>query len=141
MEVFRANFLPARVLDKSILCADKVKIGHHAARNGFVEPHFGFFRILRNISPTRSARRIRSSNVSGDLAIEDGVADPPLQAAFPAGWIIISAALIVGLKPRGDRSRFGPPRTLPPELAKKKLQASSPSRSRRISATAPDLDR
>src|ERR1700761_814233 len=101
-EIVGADLLPATVFDKSVLRTDEMKVGHHAAGKGLVEPHIGFGRILRNVSPSRSAGRVSGCDVGRDLAIEHGIANTTLQAASPDGCVLIRTALIVSLEPCGN---------------------------------------
>src|SRR5271170_1320573 len=101
-EIVHADFLPTAVFGKSILRTNKVKVRNHAAGKRFVEPHSVFIRTLRDIAPSRSARRISGCYVGGNLAIEHCVANTALQAASPNGCIVVGTALIISLKPGGD---------------------------------------
>ena len=91
----------------------RVSFSHILASAGF----------LRRCASGR-AGGIGGGDVGGELAVQHGIADASLQAASPDGRVIVGAALVVAwnhaaILPR--RSRLGPPRTLPPRLAKKKL--------------------
>src|ERR1700679_398994 len=101
-EIVHADFLPTAVFGKSVLRTNEVKVRNHAAGKRFVEPHLVFIRTLRDVAPSRSARRVGGGYVGSYLAIQDRIANTALQAASPNGCVVIGTALIISLKPCGN---------------------------------------
>ena len=104
-KVIDADLLPAPVFAEAVLRSDEVVVGRHTAGKGLVQPHPCLVRILRGISPADDTGGIRRGDISGKFAVEYGIADSALEAASPHRRIIVGAALVVGLVPRGDLSQ------------------------------------
>src|ERR1700722_477021 len=101
-EIVPADVLPTAIFGETVLRANKVEVRHHTAGERFVEPHSVFIRTLRDIPPSRTARRVSGGYVGGNLAIEDRIANTALKAASPNSWVVVGTALIICLKPGGN---------------------------------------
>ena len=55
-EVIDADLLPAAVFAKTVLRADEVIVGNHAAGEGFVQPHPRLGGVLRGVAPASQRR-------------------------------------------------------------------------------------
>ncbi len=102
LKVIAADLLPAQIFAQAFLSAHDVIVGNHAAGESFAEPHHAFRRRLSHLAPADRAGRICSRHVGGHLAVEHGIAHPPLLRGAPDGRILPAAALVIGLEPRAD---------------------------------------